>query len=91
MSASRLERLQDETAPFSSVTHIYSELEPSAGPDGGLRSEGCKAMVQNAFSQAKVTYSYEYKGRGLGVTQATCLASIKQREADFTKFKSIKL
>lgn len=85
-----LKRLEDEKVPFSSVTRIYSELEPCEVPDGGLKSEGCKAMVEKAFPQAKVTYSYEYKGRGQD-TRPSRLASIKQREADFTKFKSIKL
>lgn len=85
-----LEKLRHEKVPFSSVTRIYSELEPCEVPDGGLRGEGCKTMVQQAFPQAKVTYSYEYKGRGQD-TRAARLASIKQRETDFVKFKSLKL
>lgn len=85
----RLERLQAENVPFSNVTRIYSELEPCEVPDGGLKSEGCKTMIQRAFPQAKVTYSYDYKGRGQD-TRAARMASLKQRETDFIKFKSIK-
>ncbi len=83
-----LEKLKADGIPSENVKRIYSELEPCEVGSGGLRGEGCKAMINNNFPAAKVTYSYEYKG-GYADTKLGRQASIEQRAADLAKYKKL--
>jgi hypothetical protein len=83
-----LEKLKADGIPNENVKRIYSELEPCEVNDGGLRGEGCKAMLDSHFPAAKVTYTYEYKG-SRSDTRLGRQASIAQRAADFVKYKSL--
>ena len=81
-----LEKLAAEKIPFQNVKRIYSELEPCEVESGGLRGEGCKKMIINNFSAAKITYSYEYRGR-YNDTRAQRVESKNRKEADLIKYK----
>ena len=84
-----LERLEAEGIPRGNVKRIYSELEPCEVESGGFKREGCKAMLQKYYPSAKVTYSYDYKGRGAD-TRLGRAASIEQRAADFSNYQHLK-
>ena len=84
-----LERLEADGIPHENVKRIYSELEPCEVESGGFKREGCKAMLQKYYPSAKVTYSYDYKGRGAD-TRLGRAASIEQRAADFSKYQHLK-
>ncbi|RZJ93136.1 MAG: hypothetical protein EOO60_05750 [Hymenobacter sp.] len=83
-----LEKLKADGIPSENVKRIYSELEPCEVGSGGLQGEGCKAMINNNFPAAKVTYSYEYKG-AYADTKLGRQASIEQRAADLAKHKKL--
>ena len=84
-----LERLEASGIPHENVKRIYSELEPCEVESGGFKREGCKAMLQKYYPSAKVTYSYDYKGRGAD-TRLGRAASMEQRTADFSKYQHLK-
>jgi hypothetical protein len=82
-----LESLKQQGIPSANVQRIYSELEPCETPDGGLKAEGCKAMLLKEYPQAIVTYSYEYRGRKTD-TRPDRVASMNRRAAYFEKYKA---
>ncbi len=81
-----LENLKQQGIPSQNVHRIYSELEPCETPDGGIRTEGCKAMLIREYPQAKVTYSYEYRGSTAATRQAR-MDSMARKAAYFEKYK----
>lgn len=79
--------LKEQGVPFDKVTRIYSELEPCEVDSGGFKGEGCKAMLATHTPQAKITYSYAYKGRYTD-TRPVREAALEKRAADFVKYQN---